>query len=688
MNKTKLMIIMLSLLLINVAFAKDYNEQIRRNPIAAHFLSYEEYLEYEAGASRDFTPTDPPTGNIRQTAEFEQSEGVLVTYRENPQNPPMGVPYDLIVEFSQYTTVYTLVTSGQQASCENNYQSHGVNLANCEFINAPTDSWWVRDYGPWFIDVEGEITIVDFPYNRPQRPNDDEIPIEVAAFLDIDLYGMDVIHTGGNYMCDGNYIGASTDLVYDENPGTSAAEIDQYFEDFLGITEYHVTLDPLDDYIKHIDCWGKFLDVDKVIIGQVPETDYRYDDFEFVADYFASQTSAWGVPFQVYRVYTPGGNPSTPYTNGLINNNKIFVPQSGSQWDDEALASYEEAMPGYEVIGIFSSGWYNTDALHCRTRNVADRGMLYIDHTPLLGEQNVANEYTISAEFKPYSNESLYADSLKVLYNIDGGDYESITMTFIAGDMYYAMIPSQPVGTEIGYYVHAADESGHSMNHPYIGAPDPHTFTIVGDPQPAELTVDPESFTIEMQINTTTVEMLTLGNIGGMDLTYDIAESVDWLSLNQGSGILQPGASEEIELFLDTTDLTAGTYLCDIVITDDREETIIPVELTVTGTNVEDNMNGLQNELIGNYPNPFNPSTTISFSLQNDNLVELSIYNSKGQKVNTLLNEQRKAGLHQVQWNGLDENGVSASSGIYFSVMDTNQEGLDFTSIKKVILLK
>ncbi|RLC48667.1 MAG: hypothetical protein DRI23_10225 [Candidatus Cloacimonadota bacterium] len=345
-------------------------------------------------------------------------------------------------------------------------------------------------------------------------------------------------------------------------------------------------------------------------------------------------------------------------------------------------------MPGYEVIGIYSNGWYNTDALHCRTRNVADRGMLYIEHNPLLGEQDYANEFTISAEFKPYSGESLYTDSLKVFYNIDGGEYESITMTFISGDLYYAMIPGQPVGTEIGYYIHGADESGHSMNHPYIGAPDPHTFTVVGTPQPAELTVDPESFTLEMQTNTTTIEIMTLSNIGGIDLIYDISETADWLSLNEASGILQPGDSDEIELLFDTTGLAADTYLCDIVITDDREETIIPVELTVIGTNADNNLGGLQNELIGNYPNPFNPSTTISFSLQNDNMVELSIYNSKGQKVKTLLNEQRRAGLHQVQWNGRDENGSSVSSGIYFSVMDTNREGLDFTSIKKVILLK
>lgn len=76
-------------------------------------------------------------------------------------------------------------------------------------------------------------------------------------------------------------------------------------QNYLGIDTYHVVPDPLGDYIKHIDCWGKFLDVDKVLIGQVPSSDPRYADYEAAADYFANQTSSYGTPFQVFRVYSP-----------------------------------------------------------------------------------------------------------------------------------------------------------------------------------------------------------------------------------------------------------------------------------------------------------------------------------------------------------------------------------------------
>lgn len=85
-----------------------------------------------------------------------------------------------------------------------------------------------------------------------------------------------------------------------------------------------------------------------------------------------------------------------------------------------------------------------------------------------------------------------------------------------------------------------------------------------------------------------------------------------------------------------------------------------------------------------NYPNPFNPNTTISFSLPEDGFVELEVYNVKGQLVKSLLNEVTSVGTHSVEWNGIDNSGQKVSSGIYFSRLKTNKEVLN----KKMILMK
>ena len=88
--------------------------------------------------------------------------------------------------------------------------------------------------------------------------------------------------------------------------------------------------------------------------------------------------------------------------------------------------------------------------------------------------------------------------------------------------------------------------------------------------------------------------------------------------------------------------------------------------------------------LIGNYPNPFNPSTTISYDLAQSEYVELSIYNIRGQLVKTLVNEPKEIGRHVVTWNGDDERSVLVSSGIYFYRLRVDSK----TEVKKMLLMK
>ncbi len=91
--------------------------------------------------------------------------------------------------------------------------------------------------------------------------------------------------------------------------------------------------------------------------------------------------------------------------------------------------------------------------------------------------------------------------------------------------------------------------------------------------------------------------------------------------------------------------------------------------------------------LLKNYPNPFNPSTTISFSVtQNSDFVNLEIYNIKGQKVRTFTNHQIfESTNQQIIWNGTDDNNQPVSSGIYFYQL---KAGNDFSQAKRMLLLK
>jgi len=85
------------------------------------------------------------------------------------------------------------------------------------------------------------------------------------------------------------------------------------------------------------------------------------------------------------------------------------------------------------------------------------------------------------------------------------------------------------------------------------------------------------------------------------------------------------------------------------------------------------------------YPNPFNPSTTIYFSITKESNVELSIFNIKGQKVKTLVNDNLEKGNHSVVWLGKDEADKSVSSGVYFYKIKFDGKN---ESVKKCLLLK
>jgi len=93
-------------------------------------------------------------------------------------------------------------------------------------------------------------------------------------------------------------------------------------------------------------------------------------------------------------------------------------------------------------------------------------------------------------------------------------------------------------------------------------------------------------------------------------------------------------------------------------------------------------------EFIGCYPNPFNPQTTAYLNLKNDSNVTLNVYNIKGEKIRNLVNEDRTAGEHHIMWDGTDDNNSKVSSGIYFFGSDIQSSNGDYTSVKKVILLK
>ncbi|MBN1198515.1 MAG: agmatine deiminase family protein [Bacteroidales bacterium] len=650
-----------------------------------HWLTPEELTRLNE-IGRSFVETDPPASPVRNVAEFDHMQGVLVRY-------PFGVPMTLIKEMAEgEITVTTIVNSNsQKTTVINQYLANNVDTSHCNFLIAPTDSYWTRDYGPWFVsDSSNQIGIVDFPYNRP-RPQDDEIPKEVAMMLGIPWFGMNLIHTGGNYMTDGYNNSASTELVWEENLALTHAQIASKVNAYLGITNYHVRPDPNGTYIDHIDCWGKFLAPDKILIRSVPSSHPQYNLIEQAAAYWTTVPCAYGYNYNVYRAYTPNNQ---PYTNSLILNRKVLVPIMNSSWDDSALAVYQEAMPGYEVIGILgtpSAPWEATDALHCRTKGIADLGMLFIHHYPLYGEQPCEEDYVIDAELIVCSDTTVISDSVLIHYRVNQGDWMITGMQNTAGTFYSGIIPHQSGENTVEYYLTAADHSGRHAKDPYIGEPDPFQFNTVY----TNITAIPDTLKFNTPEDCNQGKVTILNNFTGADISVTSIQNegfnpdYSWYigTVPSTPYVLNANDTTQLRVRIDlpTVDLGTGYALDSLEV------------VTVVGTirviiAVNDSLLTGQQELFAgnpvhlgqNYPNPFTGLTTIPFALARSGEVVIEISDLLGNRLVTLLDGHLPTGNHMVSWDGKDHSGRQQPGGVYLFTLKTK----DGIQSKRMVLIR
>ena len=586
-----------------------------------HYLSEEEM--HTPVRAVNFVETDPPTGTPRFVAEFEPMQGVMIRY-------PLGIPTSLVVDLANNCHVYCIVSASQQSSAQSSFQNAGVNMSNVTWVNAASDSYWVRDYGPWYIFEDRNPAIVDNVYNRP-RPNDDNMSGVFANFWQIPMYGMNLEHTGGNMMEDGRGHGVSDELVFNEN-GNNETNVRNKMRDYLGIDPYHVTIDPQGDYIAHVDCWGKYLAPDKILIAQLPSTNSHAADYDAVAEYFATTNCCWGYPYRVYRVQEPGGSTLAPYTNSLILNKSVYVPLgSNSTYNQQALAVYQEAMPGYEIVGVTNNdyyiSWENTDALHCRTRGVMDFNMLFVDHRDVVfGEQDWQDSIAITSKFIAYSGMELKQDSLLVYYSIDGGEYQVAHMTATGNDdEFVGYIKGYHGESEVNYYVFGADESGHRYTQPVFAELDPHHFTVGYATEPtigvSEITIEEGEVATTFTITNNTANAFELHSVyEGGDNNYLSMFTSELLPVT-----LEVGESIDVTVGVNIPLPSKGYVETSIVIVSDLGVQVIPVNIN------EEIISGVDENLAASfevYPNPTDNTLYI-----NGDVKDVTIFNAVGQQV-------------------------------------------------------
>ena len=330
---------------------------------------------------RNLTITDPPDSILYAPAEFDSIAGILFAWEAYTT-----LLIQLVKEVAEEDTAWVVVdNTSEQNSVFNTLNNANVNMNHVVVEVVPTNSVWIRDYGPWWIyEPDNRRAIIDLTYNRP-RPQDDAFPELFAENFGVSYYGLGLIEAGGNMLLDGKGAVIISDVVFDASqgfdPDLTEQQLRQYFLDYFGIHKVIITPHLINDGTGHIDMFVKIVNDTTIIVGeyenQAAGYPGNYDICNQVANQLANETNGVGRPFNIVRMPMPPYNNGITYTyvNSLLVNNKILVPIYGFNDsfanDVDILSQYEEIIPGSEAIGFDCNQIIAANgAIHCITMKV------------------------------------------------------------------------------------------------------------------------------------------------------------------------------------------------------------------------------------------------------------------------------------------------------------------------------
>lgn len=420
--------------------------------------------------------TAPPGGFVVTPAEYEPLRGVFVTWTSYT-----SILREIVRNVVPTCKAYIICSDSN--SVKNYLISGGVPLDSVRFHIFPYNSVWIRDYGPWFIRKQDNTEgIVDFQYNRP-RPNDDMIPWRIGEAWGIPVYGSPLEHPGGNFMVDGHGTGFFSNLIYEENPGYTPAQINQLMLEYNGLEQTIPLKKILIEYTGHIDLWTKILNDTLVMVGDYAAGHQNDTVLDNRADSISRCKNREGFPYRVVRIVMPWSTSTAPptYLNSLFVNNRILVPTWGLSTDQEALNTYQQYLPGYTVVGINCSSMSGSGgAIHCITMQVPKSEFIHIAHTRLPDTYNTTTPYRVRARI--ITSSTLRPESTLVFYRKNSQQTFTATPLGAVTDtpgVYAGYIPPQSTGDTVYYYILARNNHNIRRTSPSYVPPQLYSFRIL-----------------------------------------------------------------------------------------------------------------------------------------------------------------------------------------------------------------
>lgn len=442
---------------------------------------------------RSFGAASAPFLPVRTAAEWEEVEYLVLRWTPAYQNIQRQIVQAAVQECK------VLIATQNSTSVQNYLVSNGVDMTNVEFINAATNSIWIRDYAGNTVYTEdvGERALVDWIYNRP-RPLDDALPSAHANYLNIPIYitnsgADDLVNTGGNFMSDGLGNAFASNLVMIENQAgnqfnvtpKTEAQVDAIMQNYMGINNYiKMPVLPYDG-IHHIDMHMKLLDEETILVSQYPQgvadgpqiqANINYVTSNFLTPFGNEYNIRWiPAPPSTSGTHPDSGAYYRTFTNSVFVNKTVIVPTYRPEVDGAALALYQELLPGYNIVGVNAESLISSSgAIHCITHTIGVADPLWIVHEQIR-TSNTNIDIPVTAMIKHVSGIA----QAKVYWREFGTeDFEENIMSHISDDNWSVNITVPSTAGKIEYYIWAEANSGKTQVRPIVAPNGYWTFIL------------------------------------------------------------------------------------------------------------------------------------------------------------------------------------------------------------------
>lgn len=421
---------------------------------------------------------------------------------------------------------------------------------NLKWIVGAGNSFWFRDCGPiaFYYGDQDDVAMVDFMY-YPGRALDDSLPSLIEEQMGIPNYITQIEWEGGNCVVDGAGMVLSSDALYSSNadnygqltwdgvnPSTinyenktplTQAQVRDSLAHIMGPRGAHILpAFRYDGGTGHLDLYCDMWDENEFVFSKFPEHYSSWTDYKTAAkniDTLCSYASVFGKGFKKHYIPFPctnnGGyfasqtnynnNFTRTYSNHTFVNNVIVQPcfsavtngQPSAEWDRLRIDSVRAAYPGYTIYPIDVRSFDGSGgAIHCITKQIPADNPVRILHPSITG--NTENDYIdTDAPVTAIITNKSGIESAKVVYRVDGGQWNEVALTAGSDNGFSGSIPTSTFTsnnesfTTVEYYISATSNNGKTITKPMPAAQGGYyTFYLGHNPAVGISTAENEAF--------------------------------------------------------------------------------------------------------------------------------------------------------------------------------------------------